>query len=538
MYEDENPDFSFESALLDVSRTDAEAMQFILMLGVNINCHDNKGMTPLMYASAVGNIDVLCTLLFNGAEVDLHVGGNGITALKVAVINDNVDCIMYLLEAGSVIDQQFGSHGWAPLAMAAGRGHYDAVAALLEKGADPNLQNRYTETSWTALMFASQEGHHKIVDLLLQKGADPNIQSTEQKWTALMISCQNNHIVVAKHLLQGGANPNLQTGNGHTALMLASSNGHYDVAALLLHHKANPANVNMQDKDGRTALIYACKNGCLKIVELLLDNFADPTIQCTCNGTKWTAMMYACSYGHYAVENRDDFMKIIEHLMLYGVDVAGKCGDKAPILMSCATGDLDFVQAMLNQEQSWSSESFSKMFGIACFNGHSKVAIFFLSKIQGIDESTVKLATACAEGNDAEVISMIIESKVDVCVVAGITPLMIASACGHEEVVRLLAEADDGKYVSYVDDDGLTALDYAKKSQQINIVKMLEQYEESEESTCTEESTEEEPANNTKPNLKTRLLLGVVTALDENILPVINDAIEEKLFPALQKIFD
>ena len=600
MYEDENPDFSLESSLLAISKADVNELVLLLLdLGANVNCHDEKGMTPLMYASASGHVNILCTLLFSEAEVDLHIDDDGITALMVAAINGNVGCITHLLEAGSVIDQQFGSHGWAPLAIAAGRGHYDAVDALLEKGADPNLQNKFN--GWTALMFASQEGHLKIAGLLLQKGADPNIQSTEQKWTALMSASSNGHYEVASLLLDHNANPDLLNANKVGALRFAVSNVHFDIAELLLERNANPnledalgitplmiaglreetrymrlligkgadlntrdsdgetslyhaslrgflevavllldnkanpdvqtnenatalmaacakghlemvklllsknadpniqggnektalilsvdqdpqiarellehgAKPDIQDKDGRTALIYACKNGCHEVTKLLLEKFADPRIQC--NDAKWTAMMYACIGGHFAEDSRDNFVKTLKYLMLYGVDVTEKCGDKtkvSPIRMSCAIGDLDFIKVMLNQEQPL--QSLSVMFGISCFRGHAKVAIFFLLKIRGIDEATVKLATACIEGNDAEVISMIIESKVDVRVAGGITPLMIASACGHEEVVRLLAEAEYGKYVNYTDEEGLTALDYAEESKKTKVVTILQ----------------------------------------------------------------
>ena len=663
--EDENPDFSFESLLIDFSKVaDAEnVVLFLLKLGTNIDCHNDKGITPLMYASACGHVSVLCTLILEGAKVDLHISGDGITALILAAQNGSVGCIMQLLEAGSNIDQQYTKYGSTPLIMAVKNGHNDAAETLLVKGANPNL---HTITGWTPLMYASQDGYERLVSLLLQNGADPNIQSIDQACTALMAASQNGHIEVTKLLLDNEfevSDPNLQTNSGSTALMFATSNGYEIIAALLLHHNANPdilnndgigalrfafgsdnpeiatllldakadidtkdkfkltplmitglrkeiqymelligkgaglneqdedgetvlyhacargffevamlllenkadpnipsykgltslmsasmnghleivellisldfvkinccafndgltalmlaihssqqalaivrellqhdadpnipaedgvtalmaslyhdpqiaqellkhgAKLDLQDKNGRTALMYACQNGLHTMVRLLLEKFADLQIECS---KGLTAIKYACVNGHFAEENRGNFVEVIKLLTLYG---AVDCDELKPLYMSCTMGDLDFVEVMLDQEPK--IETLLHGFNISCYHGHSKVAFFFLSKIRGIDESAFQVAKACSEGNIEAITSMIADSRVDVCVALDITPLMLASSFGHQEVARQLAEAECGKYVNYIDKDGYTALDYANNCYQKDIASML-----------------------------------------------------------------
>ena len=63
---------------------------------------------------------------------------------------------------------------------------------------------------------------------------------------------------------------------GWTALMVASSSSHSDVAQSLLKHEALDI-IDARDIHGRTALYASCVNNKPSIVKLLLDEGADPT---------------------------------------------------------------------------------------------------------------------------------------------------------------------------------------------------------------------------------------------------------------------
>jgi ankyrin repeat protein len=55
---------------------DTEVVERLIKRGVNVNAHDDEGVTPLMLAAQEGRIDTVKLLLRNGARPDrADVGG-------------------------------------------------------------------------------------------------------------------------------------------------------------------------------------------------------------------------------------------------------------------------------------------------------------------------------------------------------------------------------------------------------------------------------------------------------------------------------
>ena len=162
-----------------------------------------------------------------------------------------------------------------------------------------------------ALLKSAMDGQFDAVKLLLEIGCDSEIQN------ALIMASFNGHYHVAELILhnclkdgsltassQGSSevtklslqkqiNENII--DGWTALMAASKNGHHQVVELLLKEKADP---NIQSNSGWTALMVASQNGHHQVVELLLKEKADCNIQ---NNSGWTALMEASQNGHHQV---------------------------------------------------------------------------------------------------------------------------------------------------------------------------------------------------------------------------------------------
>ena len=183
----EDVNFTFESGLLDAALNgNNEAVQFLLELGVNVDCTNEQGGTALMLATECGHETVVQTLISGGANVN---------------IQDRC--------------------GWTALMFASHDDQFQIAELLLNKQTNVHLK----ETGgWTALMLASQYGHFQVAELLLNKQANVNY-TTSKGWTALMLASQNGHFQVAELLLNKQANVNYTTSNGWTALMLASQNG-------------------------------------------------------------------------------------------------------------------------------------------------------------------------------------------------------------------------------------------------------------------------------------------------------------------------
>ena len=106
------------------------------------------------------------------------------------------------------------------------------VELLLEANADVN------EHGGRPLRAASKDGRLEVLDLLLGAKADANaadarIQKTADGSTALMMAASKNHREVATRLLAAGANIKASDQKGAVALHYACHAGHPEMAAFL-----------------------------------------------------------------------------------------------------------------------------------------------------------------------------------------------------------------------------------------------------------------------------------------------------------------
>lgn len=217
---DEQPQLSAaDQALLTAAESsDLQGVQDALENGAIVDAVDIAGITPLMMASAYGNIDIVALLVSKGANVNANVN---------AVDNYGVTALMF----------------------ASNHGHKDIVELLITKGANVNAVSE----EGTALMFASNGGDKDIVELLISKGANVNAV-TIGGFTALMRASMNGQKDIGELLISKGANVNAVAKDGTTALMRASMNGNKDVIELLLNNGANPS---LKNNDRQTALDIA-----------------------------------------------------------------------------------------------------------------------------------------------------------------------------------------------------------------------------------------------------------------------------------------
>ena len=90
-------------------------------------------------------------------------------------------------------------HGWTALFWAATNGHTGIVRALL---AAPGLDvNAADDDGWTALMTAARKGHTETVTALLAApGLDVNAADDAGLLTALYLAESNGHVEIASLL--------------------------------------------------------------------------------------------------------------------------------------------------------------------------------------------------------------------------------------------------------------------------------------------------------------------------------------------------
>ncbi|MBU8879792.1 ankyrin repeat domain-containing protein [Bacillus sp. FJAT-29790] len=106
---------------------------------------------------------------------EMALGIEGATPLMTAASENDVEMIHSLLEDGADLDEQ-DAEGSTALHWAVYNGNAEATELLLEKGANPNLVDSYNTS---LLMNAVFSGDIRILKLLLKYGADPTFKDSE-----------------------------------------------------------------------------------------------------------------------------------------------------------------------------------------------------------------------------------------------------------------------------------------------------------------------------------------------------------------------
>ncbi|KAM9495366.1 ankyrin repeat and sterile alpha motif domain-containing protein 1B isoform 2-T2 [Clarias gariepinus] len=211
--------------------------------GLNVNCADSSGYTPLHHAALNGHRDVVLKLLQFEASTN---------------VPDNKGCF--------------------PLHLAAWRGDVDIVRILMHHGPSHCRVNEQNHEKETALHCAAQYGHSEVVCVLLQELTDPSMRNRRGE-TPLDLAALYGRLQVVRLLLN--AHPNLMSLNTHqhTPLHLAARNGHHSTVQVLLEAGMD---VNTETEKG-SALHEAALYGKMDVVRLLLDSGIDVNIR-DCNG--------------------------------------------------------------------------------------------------------------------------------------------------------------------------------------------------------------------------------------------------------------
>ncbi|RFU27471.1 hypothetical protein B7463_g8880, partial [Scytalidium lignicola] len=354
-------------------------VQLLLDGKVDINIQ-SRGFGPaLQAASRGGHTEVIRTLLNTGADPNGEGGAYG-TALQAAAVSGNDEAVQLLLEAGAYVNTQSGMYSTA-LQAACRRQHEKVIQILLDYKADVNAQGG---VYGSALQASARTGSTRIVKILLDRGADVNAQGGEYCTALQAASSQGFHQIV-QMLLDSQADVNLRGGKYGTALQAASGAGHANVVYLLVEHDAKFDN----------ALQIAALGGHEDIVAYLLDNGADPNGQ---GGTFGTALQTATAAGQD---------KVVQLLLNKNADANSEGNYFGTALqVAAAAGNMILVQLLLDR---------------------------------GADPGTIG-------GNFGAVSTQLLERvdfEKDDQAQDHISALVAASAGGHEEVVRMLLNAQE-----------------------------------------------------------------------------------------------
>ncbi|XP_031438826.1 ankyrin repeat and sterile alpha motif domain-containing protein 1B isoform X1 [Clupea harengus] len=216
--------------------------------GLNVNCADSSGYTPLHHAALNGHRDVVLKLLQFEASTNV-ADSNGCFPLHLAAWRGDVEIVRILIHHGPShcrVNEQNHEKETA-LHCAAQYGHSDVVGVLLRELTDPSMRNRRGETP---LDLAALYGRLPVVCMLVNAHPALMHSSHTRQHTPLHLAARNGHHAAASVLIETGMDVNVQTEKG-SALHEAALFGKIDVVRLLLD---SGIDVNIRDYQGRTAL--------------------------------------------------------------------------------------------------------------------------------------------------------------------------------------------------------------------------------------------------------------------------------------------
>jgi uncharacterized protein len=299
-----------------VAKNDQERVDAILKKGCDIDRkHPDSGLTPLMVACGYGYLELAQRLLRLGADPNCadHLGGA--FPIHKACQGGHLPLVKLLLDHGALIDCQSSATGHTPLMEAIWFKFTDIVEYLLQQNACLSIPTHYgfsleehvsyelkvnkkpaEREKIKAIQSALQRRQandlslikdNQLMDAVINNDLDtlatlldqgfpvdkrcPRLGNFNDGHTPLLVAIRDGHYEAARQLLAGGADPNaIEPTFLAVPLHKATYNGRVDMTQLLLQHP--DINIDYQGPtNGYTPLHDALWHGFDNCAKLLID---------------------------------------------------------------------------------------------------------------------------------------------------------------------------------------------------------------------------------------------------------------------------
>ena len=236
----------------------------------------------MKHAIINNELDVVERLLKVGFSIEnmIHLES---TPLNYAASNGQgqTGILRFLIEAGANIEAR-DIYSDTPLMHACVYGFLEIASVLLENGA--LVDGEANKAAETPLYFTAFYGHLGLAELLITNGADIERRGGIHSMPPLVVAAEKDHLDVARALLSCGANVDSEDETESTALSIAASFGHLEMARQgispslpLLAYSHRPAATQFyQHKHiGCRPLMLAVRNAMVFSCRLMIQNGAN-----------------------------------------------------------------------------------------------------------------------------------------------------------------------------------------------------------------------------------------------------------------------
>ncbi|SCV00006.1 LAMI_0G02256g1_1 [Lachancea mirantina] len=210
-----------------------------------LNAQDSHGRIPLHYASELGKISFVTTLIRASLLDSVDVLDNDSkTSLVLAIGANKIDvCRALLFEAHAAPLPSFDEDSkpqFNPLNVACAHNNYDAADMLLSLG-QADLSTTQDSQGLCPLHIVAKNGANAdLVNLLISHGADTNGVDGFNKWTPIFYAVQEGHASTVEQLLNNGAIMDIYDDDNLSPLFHALWEGHLGVINLLRRYVSLP----------------------------------------------------------------------------------------------------------------------------------------------------------------------------------------------------------------------------------------------------------------------------------------------------------
>ncbi|KAL8719944.1 MAG: hypothetical protein Q9225_003121 [Loekoesia sp. 1 TL-2023] len=361
-----------------------------------------------------------------------------VPAAVVAAQFGLIEILTYLLSELHALEAA-DSYGITPLLGAAKNGHLEMVVNLLAAGANVNKDAEY---GFTALMYAANIGHVGMIDLLLDNGAE--LEAKDDYYdTALAVAVQSGELSAVRRLLDRGADIDadgwllkdaIRSGEAgivgalferakatnndgwvESTLYMALTWG--SVKPVHLESMVNHgANLSFRGPREETPMHLAARNGQGDVITFLLSHHANPNVK---NDVGYTPLHEATLVGDVGT---------VRLLIENGADVKAKTNVDRTTLHTALHGTCN-----------------------------EDVVVALLENGVDVDHADVWGRTALHEAAGrgwTSIVKRLVTNSLDMGMETfqNRTPLQVAAACGHNEIVEILSQklsiTDTSSYLS------------------------------------------------------------------------------------------